>query len=58
MYTFEYDINKSQSNLEKRDINFIDAQQIWNDPGFIEVQANSEDEPRLLGVLPENTGQP
>jgi uncharacterized protein len=50
MYTFEYDINKSQSNLEKHDINFIDAQQIWDDPDFIEIQANSDDEPRSLVI--------
>lgn len=50
MYTFEYDINKSQSNLEKHDIDFIDAQQIWDDPDFIQIQANSEDEPRSLVI--------
>ena len=50
MYIFEYDINKSQSNLEKHDIDFIDAQKIWHDPDFIEIQANSDDEPRSLVI--------
>jgi uncharacterized protein len=46
MYLFEYDSDKSQSNLEKHNIDFMDAQQIWDDPGFIEIQANSDDEAR------------
>jgi len=50
MYTLEYDINKSQSNLEKHDINFIDAQQIWDNPDFIEIQANFDDGPRSLVI--------
>ena len=52
MYTFEYD-NKSQSNLEKHGVDFIDAQQIWNDTDFIEIQANFLDEPRslIIGII-------
>jgi uncharacterized protein len=50
MYTFEYDNHKSQSNLEKHGIDFMDAQQIWNDPDFIEIQANSDGELRSLVV--------
>ena len=50
MYTLEYDINKSQSNLEKHDINFIDAQQIWDNPDFIEIQATFDDGPRSLVI--------
>ena len=53
MYTFEYDNNRSQSNLEKHGIDFIDAQQIWNDTDFIEIQANFLDEPRslIIGII-------
>ena len=44
---------KSQSNLEKHGIDFIDAQQIWNDTDFIEIQANFLDEPRslIIGII-------
>lgn len=53
MYSFEFDPKKSETNLEKHGIDFIDAQAIWQDPDFIEVQARSDDEPRSLvvGVL-------
>lgn len=50
MHAFEYDLNKSQSNLDKHGIDFIHAQQIWHDPNLIEVQANSTDEPRYLVI--------
>ncbi len=32
MIKFEYDERKSQSNLEKHGIDFVDAQALWNDP--------------------------
>lgn len=50
MYTFEYDHDKSRLNLEKHGIDFIDAQLIWDDPDFIEIQAKSNDEPRSLVI--------
>lgn len=50
MYSFEFDRKKSESNLKKHGIDFVDAQAIWQDPDFIEVQAKSEDEPRSLVV--------
>ena len=50
MYDFEYDDNKSISNLEKHGIDFIAAQELWLDPSLIEIQAKSEDEPRFLIV--------
>jgi len=48
MYDFEYDHNKSISNLEKHGIDFIEAQKLWLDPDLIEIQAKSESEPRFL----------
>ncbi len=48
--TFEFDINKSGSNKEKHGIDFIEAQQLWNDPDLIEIPAKCEDEPRFLVV--------
>ena len=50
MYGFEFDQNKSLLNLDKHGIDFIDAQFIWQDPDFIEIQAKSEDEPRSLVI--------
>ncbi len=50
MFSFEFDPEKSESNLTKHGIDFIDAQAIWQDPDFIEVQAKSDDEPRSLVV--------
>lgn len=50
MSAFEFDPKKSESNLEKHGIDFLDAQAIWYDADFIEVQAKSTDEPRYLVV--------
>ncbi len=50
MYDFEYDNNKSTSNLEKHGIDFVAAQELWLDPDLIEIQAKSEDEPRFLVI--------
>jgi uncharacterized DUF497 family protein len=53
MYSFEFDPSKSESNLEKHGIDFVDAKAIWRDSDFIEVQAKSGDEPRslVLGMI-------
>ena len=50
MITFEFDTNKSQSNLKKHGIDFIVAQQLWNDPCLLEIPAITVDEPRSLVV--------
>jgi uncharacterized protein len=50
MRHFEYDDTKSNLNLEKHGIDFAMAQELWNDPDLIEVQARSENEPRFLIV--------
>ena len=50
MITFEFDEAKSQANLLKRGINFIDAQALWDDPSLLEIPANTEDEPRYLMI--------
>lgn len=50
MYSFEFDDRKSQTNLKKHGIDFIEAQQIWDDPDLVEIQARSTDEPRLLVI--------
>ena len=50
MFVFEFDDTKSESNLEKHGIDFVDAQLLWSDPGLLEIPAKTEDEPRYLVV--------
>ena len=50
MYKFEFDINKSSTNLDKHGINFIDAQELWADPDLLQVKAKSEGEQRYLVI--------
>ena len=50
MYSFEFDLKKSRSNLDKHGIDFVEAQAIWQDPDFVEIMAKSEDEARYLVV--------
>lgn len=48
--SFEFDDSKSWGNREKHGIDFIDAQQLWNDPNIVEIEAKTEDEKRFLVV--------
>jgi uncharacterized protein len=48
MGDFEYDDDKSQANLEKHEIDFLDARALWKDPDLLEIRAKSDDEPRFL----------
>ncbi len=50
MIDFEYDEQKSQSNLDKHGIDFVTAQELWNDPYLIEIPAKTTDEPRFLVI--------
>lgn len=50
MINFEFDETKSQANLLKHGINFVDAQNLWNDPNLLEIPAKTEDEPRYLMI--------
>lgn len=50
MFKFEFDENKSRSNLEKHGIDFHSAQELWRDPDLIEIRAKSTDEPRSLVI--------
>ena len=45
---FEFDINKSKSNKIKHDIDFIEAQKLWDDPDLIEIPTKNIDELRLI----------
>ena len=50
MLQFEFDARKSQSNLTKHGIDFVDAQLLWLDSNLLEVPAKTVDEPRYLMI--------
>jgi len=50
MHIFEFDDKKSTSNLKKHGIDFVMAQELWQDPDLIEVKVKSENEPRFLVI--------
>jgi hypothetical protein len=50
MSDFEYDEDKSQANLEKHGIDFLEAQTLWRDPDLLEIKARSDDEPRFVVI--------
>ena len=45
---FEFDASKSKANLEKHGIDFVEAQQLWEDEDRLEIPARIEDEPRRV----------
>jgi uncharacterized DUF497 family protein len=47
---FEFDERKSFANKNKHGIDFVEAQQIWNDLEHVEIPARTEDEPRYLVI--------
>lgn len=48
MEEFEFDREKSRSNLSKHGIDFEAAQDLWRDPDLLEIRAKAEGEPRFL----------
>lgn len=50
MISFEFDVAKSESNRTKHGIDFVDAQDLWNDPMLLEIPAKTDDEPRYLVI--------
>ncbi len=50
MLSFEFDSRKSNSNLKKHGIDFVEAQLLWLDPNLLEIPAKTIDEPRYLMV--------
>jgi uncharacterized DUF497 family protein len=45
---FEFDTQKSESNKQKHGIDFYEAQELWDDPDFIEIPVKTSDEPRFM----------
>ena len=56
MYRFEYDINKSQSNLKKHGIDFEEAQKLWKNPNakvVFERSVDNENRFSIVGYIQE-----
>jgi uncharacterized DUF497 family protein len=47
---FEFDPKKSDANKNKHGIDFVEAQELWNDPDLLEIPAKTTDEPRFLVI--------
>ena len=47
---FEFDDNKSKTNKEKHGIDFVEAQDLWNDEAGVIFDARSDDEKRYALV--------
>ena len=47
---FEFDDVKSNSNKDKHGIDFIQAQQLWDDENLLEIPARTTDEPRFVVI--------
>ncbi len=47
---FEFDPKKSESNKQKHGIDFYEAQELWDDPDFIEIPVKANDELRFLVI--------
>ncbi|MBI4619891.1 MAG: BrnT family toxin [Desulfobacterales bacterium] len=47
---FEFDPKKSESNKQKHGIDFYEAQELWDDPDFIDIPVKTSDEPRFLVI--------
>jgi uncharacterized protein len=47
---FEFDPFKSATNLQKHGIDFVQGQELWQDPMRVEVPARTIDEPRWLVI--------
>ncbi|WP_178861613.1 BrnT family toxin [Thiomicrorhabdus cannonii] len=54
MQTFEFDQNKSDINLAKHGIDFVEAQMLWQDSDLLEIPAITTDEPRHLIIAQYN----
>ena len=47
---FEFDPKKSDANQTKHGIDFIEAQELWNDIDYLEIPAKTTDELRFLVI--------
>ena len=47
---FEFDPSKSDRNKKKHGIDFLEAQNLWEDPDLVEIPARTVDEPRYIVI--------
>jgi len=47
---FEFDPEKSDANLEKHGIDFVQAQAMWGDADYIEIPLKTADEARFMVI--------
>ena len=47
---FEYDERKSKANKAKHGLDFVEAQELWDDGDLLEIPARTLDEPRSLVI--------
>ena len=47
---FKFDPKKSENNKHKHDIDFYEAQELWDDPDLIEIPVKASDEIRFLVI--------
>jgi len=45
---FEFDAEKSEANMTKHGIDFVEAQALWDDPDRLQVPARTSGEPRFM----------
>jgi len=50
MIAFEFDPQKSESNLDKHGIDFVEAQRLWADSDILEIPARTTDESRFVVI--------
>jgi uncharacterized protein len=48
--SFEFDSRKSAVNKEKHGIDFLEAQELWDDPDMLQIPVKTSDEPRFLVI--------
>jgi uncharacterized DUF497 family protein len=55
-HEFEFDPAKSDSNMTKHGIDFVEAQQLWEDPNRLVEPARTLDETRymIVGMIGDN----
>lgn len=47
---YEFDERKSKANKAKHGIDFVEAQELWDDVDLLEIPARTEDEPRVMVI--------
>ena len=50
MIKFEFDERKSQSNFLKHGVDFLEAQNLWEDIDLLEIPAKLKGEPRSIVI--------